>query len=119
MFRTTGTERAVRTGEINVCRRWPFSEIEILKPIPVVALGATAAQSLAERPVGTGKIRGDTLVLASGLRMFVTVHPSSLLRAPDEAARQAAYTLFVKDLRAVGALAASLPSPAPALAAGR
>ena len=51
--------------------------------------------------------------------MFVTVHPSSLLRAPDEAARQAAYTLFVKDLRSVGALAASLPSPAPPLAAGR
>jgi uracil-DNA glycosylase len=46
------------------------------------------------------------LVLASGLRMFVTVHPSSLLRAPDEAARQAAYALFVEDLRIVSVLAA-------------
>jgi uracil-DNA glycosylase len=51
--------------------------------------------------------------------MFVTVHPSSLLRAPDEAARQAAYALFVKDLRAVGALAASRPRSATPLAAER
>jgi uracil-DNA glycosylase family protein len=106
-------------GEINVCRRWLFSEIEVLKPILVVALGATAAQSLAQRPVAIGKTRGDTLVLASGLRMFVTVHPSSLLRAPDEAARQAAYTLFVNDLRAVGALAASRPRSVPPVAAAR
>ena len=106
-------------GEINVCRRWLFGEIEVMKPNLVVALGATAAQSLAQRPVAIGKNRGDTLVLASGLRMFVTAHPSSLLRAPDEAARQAAYALFVKDLRAVGAVAASPPRPAPPLAAGR
>jgi uracil-DNA glycosylase len=104
-------------GEISVCRRWLFAEIEVLKPRLVVALGATAGQSLAGHPVAIGKNRGRTLSLASGLRVFVTVHPSSLLRAPDEAARQAAYALFVKDLRAVGELAASRPRSGPPLAA--
>ncbi len=106
-------------SEINVCKRWLFGEIDILQPRLVVALGATAAQSLAGRPVAIGKNRGDALMLANGLRMFVTVHPSSLLRAPDQTARQAAYALFVKDLRAVGALAASLPRTAPPLGAAR
>jgi uracil-DNA glycosylase len=106
-------------GEISVCRRWLFAEIEVLKPRLVVALGATAGQSLAGHPVVIGKNRGRTLALASGLHMFVTVHPSSLLRAPDEAARADAYALFVKDLRAVGELAASWPhSGAPLAAAG-
>ena len=94
-------------GEINVCKRWLFGEIDVLKPRLVVALGATAAQSLAGRPVPIGKNRGDTLTLANGLRVFVTVHPSSLLRLPDEADRKAAYAHFVDDLRAVGALAAA------------
>ncbi len=94
-------------GEINVCKRWLLSEIDVLKPRLVVALGATAAQSLAGRPVPIGKNRGETLTLANGLRVFVTVHPSSLLRVPDEADRKAAYTHFVEDLRAVGALAAA------------
>ena len=71
---------------------------------------------VAGRPVAIGKNRGDALMLANGLRVFVTVHPSSLLRAPDEAARHA---FFVKDLRAVGALAASLPRSAPLFAATR
>jgi uracil-DNA glycosylase family protein len=93
-------------GEINVCRRWLLSEIDVLKPRLIVALGATAAQSLAGRPVAIGKNRGETLTLADGLRVFVTVHPSSLLRLPDEADKRAAYALFVEDLRAVGELAA-------------
>ena len=93
-------------GEIDVCRRWLMSEIDILKPKLVVALGATAAQSLAGRPVAIGKNRGEALDLANGLRVFVTVHPSSLLRLPDEADKEAAYRLFVEDLRAVGELAA-------------
>jgi DNA polymerase len=66
----------------------------------------TAAQSLAGRPVPIGRNRGATLTLANGLRVFVTVHPSSLLRVPDEADKQAAYAHFVEDLRAVGVLAA-------------
>ncbi|MBV8106560.1 MAG: UdgX family uracil-DNA binding protein [Hyphomicrobiales bacterium] len=101
-------------GEINVCKRWLMSEIDVLKPRLIVALGATAAQSLAGRPVAIGRNRGETLTLANGLRGFVTVHPSSLLRLPDEGEKQAAYALFVEDLRAIGEFAAeSAPAGAP------
>jgi DNA polymerase len=96
-------------GEINACKRWLFSEIDVLKPRLIVALGATAVQSLAGRPVPIVANRGATLALANGLIVFVTVHPSSLLRVPDEADRDKAYAAFVKDLRAVGALAAQGP----------
>ena len=104
-------------GEISVCRRWLFAEIEVLKPRLVVALGATAGHSLAGHPIVVRQDRGRTLALAGGLNMFVTVHPSSLLRAPDEAARAAAYALFVSDLRAIGEVASSRPRSGPPLAA--
>jgi uracil-DNA glycosylase family protein len=106
-------------GEINVCKRWLLAEIEVLQPRLIVALGATAAQSLAGHPVAIGANRGLTLALAGGLSMFVTVHPSSLLRVPDENDKQAAYAQFVKDLRIVGELAAAKPQAAPARAAAR
>ncbi len=93
-------------GEIEVCKRWLLGEIDILKPRLVVALGSTAVQSLAGRPEPIGRNRGATLALANGLRVLVTVHPSSVLRVPDEADKQAAYARFVQDLRVVAALAA-------------
>ena len=93
-------------SEIKACKRWLLSEIDVLQPRLVVALGATAAQSLAGRPVPIVANRGETLSLANGLIVFVTVHPSSLLRVPDRAGKEAAYAEFVKDLRAAGALAA-------------
>jgi uracil-DNA glycosylase family protein len=106
-------------GEINVCKRWLLAEIEVLQPRLIVALGATAAQSLAGHPVAIGANRGQTLALAGGLSMFVTVHPSSLLRVPDEKDKQAAYAQFVKDLHIAGELAAAKPQAAPARAAAR
>jgi uracil-DNA glycosylase len=93
-------------GEIDICRRWLLGEILTLNPPLVVALGVTAAHSLIGRPVAIGANRGKVLDAGHGLRVFVTVHPSSLVRAPDEAARRKAYELFVDDLKAVGALAA-------------
>jgi uracil-DNA glycosylase len=96
-------------GEIDACRRWLFAEIHTLRPRIIVALGATAAQGLAGRPVAVGANRGKVLEAAEGLRVFVTVHPSSLLRLPDEAERQAAYDLFVADLHAIVGLMARSP----------
>jgi uracil-DNA glycosylase len=93
-------------GEVNVCKRWLFSEIDVLKPRVVVALGVTAAYSLTGRSVPIGRNRGQTLILRTGLGVFVTVHPSSLLRLPEEADKRAAYAQFVSDLRVVAALAA-------------
>jgi DNA polymerase len=92
-------------GEIDICRRWLLGEILTLNPRLVVALGVTAAHNLIGRPAAIGANCGRVLHAGNGLRVFVTVHPSSLLRAPDEAARRKAYELFVDDLKAVGALA--------------
>ncbi len=88
-------------GEIDVCRRWLLGELLVLNPRLVVALGATAAQSLIGRPVAIGANRGRVFDTGHGVRVFVTVHPSSLLRAPDEDARRKAYADFVRDLKAV------------------
>jgi DNA polymerase len=97
-------------SEINVCRRWLFAEILTLQPRLIVALGATAAQSLIGRPIAIGANRGKVLEGSEDRSVFVTVHPSSLLRVPDEAAKREAYALFVADLRAIGALTARPPN---------
>ena len=89
-------------GEIKVCStRWLFGEIEAITPQLVVALGATAAQSLVGRPVPILSNRGEVLDLPSGLQVLITVHPSALLRLRDEDERRAAYEAFVGDLRSV------------------
>jgi uracil-DNA glycosylase len=51
------------------------------------------------RPITIARVRGDFLKLRDGVEAFVTVHPSSLLRAPDETARALAYEKFVHDMR--------------------
>ena len=89
-------------GEIKVCStRWLIGEIEAITPQIVVALGATAAQSLVGRPVPILSNRGEVLDLPSGLQVLITVHPSALLRLRDEHVRRAAYEAFVGDLRSV------------------
>ena len=86
-------------AEISVCKRWLLGEIEAVRPRLVVALGATAAQSLAGRPIGVRANRGAILHPESGMTIFVTIHPSSLLRLRDETDRKAAFDRFVRDLR--------------------
>jgi uracil-DNA glycosylase len=88
-------------GEIHACRRWLFDEIKVVEPTLIVALGATAAQSLAGRPMPIAPNRGKAIELPNGLRVFTTVHPSYLLRIPDEEPRLAEYARFVEDLRAI------------------
>lgn len=91
-------------GEIRVCRRWVLGEIEAIQPDLIVALGGTALQGLSGKSLPVGINRGKVIDLSDGLRMFATVHPSSLLRIPDEAMRHEEYDRFVGDLRAVGRL---------------
>ncbi len=88
-------------GEIKVCRRWLFGEIEVVAPQLVVALGATAAQSLAGRAVPIQSNRGAVLDLANGSQVLITIHPSALLRLRDEKDKREAYDAFVKDLRSI------------------
>jgi uracil-DNA glycosylase len=94
-------------SEIKICRRWLFDEIEAIGPRLIVALGATAAQGLTGRAIPVQSNRGAVLDAANGLRVFVTIHPSALLRLEDEDERRAAYAGFVNDLRSVARLAKS------------
>jgi DNA polymerase len=93
-------------GEIDVCRkRWLFREIELVRPRLVVALGATAARALAGSPVAIGKSRGSVLPQETPAPVFVTVHPSAVIRIIDEKERRAAYRQFTDDLAAAKKLA--------------
>ena len=73
----------------------------MIEPQLAVALGATAARGLLSRAITIGRVRGEFLKLSDGIEAFVTVHPSSLLRAPDEAARAQEYAKFVHDMRLI------------------
>jgi len=87
------------THEIERCRFWLDHERAIVKPELIVALGATAARSLFERPVVIARVRGSVVEREDGTRLFVTIHPSYLLRIEDERSKAAEYRRFVSDLR--------------------
>jgi DNA polymerase len=93
--------------EVKICRHWLTQELALLDPHIVVALGATAAYSLAGRAVTIGEARGKELRWSDGRRGLLTVHPSYLLRLPDKKARQAEYAHFVADLTAAAQLIAA------------
>jgi DNA polymerase len=90
-------------GEIAACRWWIDHERELVRPTVTVALGATAARSLIGKVVTISKVRGEPLMLADGSECWVTVHPSSILRAPDEAGRREGKRLFLRDLKLIKA----------------
>src|SRR5436190_18668323 len=77
-------------GQIEACHWWLEHERELIKPPVTVALGATAARSLVGRVVTISKVRNEPLTLPDGSECWVTVHPSSLLRIPDEEGRREA-----------------------------
>ena len=88
-------------GEIKACRWWLDKERELIRPAVTVALGATAARSLFGKVVTITSLRGRAQRLADGSECWVTVHPSSLLRAPDEQARREGRKRFVADLKRI------------------
>ena len=88
-------------GEISACRPWLDAEIAAVQPHVIVCLGATAAQALLGREFRVSTQRGQFLSRPGLPLLFATVHPSSILRAPDDAAREREMTLFVADLKAV------------------
>jgi uracil-DNA glycosylase len=85
--------------EIERCKIWLEVERTIVKPAAIVALGATAARSLLGRPIIITKLRGSPAHLPDGTVVFVTVHPSSLLRIEDRTDKDRAFRDFVADLR--------------------
>ena len=95
-------------GEIDICRWWVDQERALIRPPLTVALGATAARSLVGKVVTISKVRGAPLTLADGSSCWVTIHPSYLLRLPDEEARRAERAAFVDDLKRIRDYAATL-----------
>jgi DNA polymerase len=85
--------------EVDRCKWWLDLELRIVKPTAIVALGATAARSLFGRPVPVEKSRRKRLTLDDGTPVFVTRHPSALLRIEDSAERRARIREFTDDLR--------------------
>jgi DNA polymerase len=86
--------------EIAACRPWLEAELRIVKPNLVVAMGATAAQAILGPGFRVTRERGKVLSSKLAPRVLATVHPSSLLRQPDEESREREYKHFVADLRA-------------------
>jgi len=87
-------------AEIAACRPWLDGELAAVSPQVLVVLGATAAQALLGRSFRVTRERGVAVESDLAPHVLATVHPSSILRAPDEAARRDAYGAFVADLRA-------------------
>jgi len=85
--------------EINACRPWLEAEIALVKPQVIVALGATAAQALLGAQFRVTKQRGEFLESTLAPYIMATVHPSSILRAPDDETRRLEYRRFVDDLK--------------------
>ena len=88
--------------EIAACRPWLEAELGLVRPKLLVCLGATAAQSILGPSFRVTRERGKVLKSEVAPRVLATVHPSSLLRQPDEESREREYAQFVADLRAAG-----------------
>src|SRR5579872_6026955 len=86
-------------AEIAACRPWLYAEIAVLKPKVVVCLGATAAQALLGRDFRVTQHRGEFVESPLAPFVMATVHPSSILRAPDDETRHEEMKRFVNDLK--------------------
>jgi uracil-DNA glycosylase len=87
--------------EIAACKPWLEAEIEVVHPQVIICLGATAAQALLGREFKVSTQRGVWVPSPLAPFMMATVHPSSLLRAPDEETRRLETRRFVADLKLV------------------
>ena len=86
-------------GQVRACRPWLEAEIEVVAPRVLVLLGATAAQSVMGPSFRVSKQRGQVLQSPFGIPAVATVHPSSILRATDDASRHEAMSSFIADLK--------------------
>ena len=89
---------------ITACRPWLEAEIRSIKPRVVVCLGATAAQALLGRDFKVTKQRGEVIETGTGYQIVATIHPSAILRAPDEQTRRDELRRFVDDLKLIASL---------------
>ena len=87
--------------EIGACRPWLDAEVALLRPRAIVCLGATAAQAVIGRTFRVSRQRGEPVPSPLAPVVMATVHPSSILRAPDDETRRLEMERFVDDLRNV------------------
>lgn len=87
--------------EIAACRPWLEAELEVLKPKVLVCLGATAAQALLGKEFRVSQRRGELVESPLAEHVVATVHPSSILRAPDDETRHAETARFIEDLKKI------------------
>jgi DNA polymerase len=98
--------------EIAACRPWLDAEIDVLHPRIIVCLGSTAAQALLGRDFRVTQHRGEFLKSPLAPILMTTVHPSSILRAPDEETRRRELRRFVNDLKKISKAVGPLPKKA-------
>jgi DNA polymerase len=98
------------TAEITACRPWLEAEIATVKPRAIVCLGATAAQALLGKTFKVSQQRGEFVSSSLAPLVMATVHPSSLLRAPDTETRHREIARFVEDLVKVATALRDYPS---------
>ena len=91
-------------SEIKACRFWFDAEIATLKPKVIVCLGATAAQALLHRDFRVTQHRGELIDSSLAPHVMATVHPSSILRAPEESSRHQQEREFLADWKKVAAI---------------
>jgi uracil-DNA glycosylase family 4 len=87
--------------EIAACRFWLDLELSLVQPKVVVCLGATAAQALIGRTFRVTRDRGVFVDSPLAPQVIATIHPSAILRAPDDATRREEMKRFIQDLRKV------------------
>jgi uracil-DNA glycosylase len=90
-----------RASEINACRPWLDAELARVQPTVLVCLGATAAQALLGRQFSVTRERGSFVKSPLAPYVMATVHPSSILRAPDSETRATEMKMFVDDIRKI------------------
>lgn len=94
-------------GEVDACRWWLDQERALVRPKLIVALGITAARSLTGKAVKLDDVRGQALHLADGTPVFVTVHPSYVLRLRSQEQSDGAYQHLVADIESACAMVSS------------
>jgi DNA polymerase len=101
-FTPTGRRRIHQSpdaGDIAHYRPFLKREVEIVRPKLIVTLGATALRAMLGKAMAVTKVRGEVMATPEGLPIFPTVHPSYLLRLPDEDSRQRESARFLEDLK--------------------
>lgn len=99
-----------KSEQIEACRPWLDAELAIVKPEVIICLGATASHTLLGRDFRVTERRGEFIDSPLAPKVLATVHPSSILRAPDNQSRLIEFERFVNDLKKVAKILAAAPA---------